>query len=150
MREIELRILRLRASDKDIPLPAYETAGSAGLDVAAAVNGDVVIAPGDIALIPTGFAVALPDGYEMQVRPRSGLAVQHGITLINSPGTIDSDYRGEIKIPLINHGKKPFIVRRGDRIAQLVVAQVAAVCMVSVTHLSTTARNDGGFGHTGT
>jgi dUTP pyrophosphatase len=150
MENIVVQFYRFREADADIPLPSYETTGSAGMDVAAAVSEVVVIPPGEIALIPTGFGVALPAGYEMQVRPRSGLALKHGITLINSPGTIDADYRGEVKVPLINHGKKPFAVNRGDRIAQLVVAQVAAVSLVSVDSLPPTSRNDGGFGHTGT
>ncbi len=133
----------------DLPLPAYETAGSAGMDVAAAVDGEVVLTPGDIALIPTGFAVAIPSGWEIQVRPRSGLAVRHGITIVNSPGTIDSDYRGEVKIGLINLGRESFVVKRGDRIAQLVLAPVARVEWRAVARLDSTARAAGGFGHTG-
>ncbi len=136
-------------TSKDLNLPAYETMGSAGMDVEAAVLSRTLIEPGEIALIPTGFAVAIPAGYEIQVRPRSGLAVKHGITLINSPGTIDSDYRGEVKVPLINHGKETFLLERGDRIAQLVLAPVAAIAFEVVQTLATTERGSGGFGHTG-
>ena len=119
------------------------------MDVQAAVTGELEIAPGAIALVPTGFAVAIPPGYEMQVRPRSGLALRHGLTLINSPGTIDSDYRGEVKIALINLGPAPFVVTRGDRIAQLVLAPVVRAHLELVGQLTSTARADGGFGHTG-
>ncbi len=133
----------------DLNLPQYETAGSAGMDIEAGVEESLVIVPGEIQLIPTGLAIALPEGYEMQVRPRSGLAVKHGITIVNSPGTIDSDYRGEVKIALINLGKKSFTVRRGDRVAQLVLAKVERVSFCEVDVLSITARGAGGFGHTG-
>lgn len=133
----------------DLKLPSYQSAGAAGMDVAAAVDQEVVIEPGAIVLVPTGFAVAVPAGYELQVRPRSGLAVTHGLTLVNSPGTIDSDYRGEIKIALINLGRDPFIVRRGDRIAQLVLAPVTRARFDEVATLDPTARSAGGFGHTG-
>jgi dUTP pyrophosphatase len=135
--------------ERDLKLPSYQSAEAAGMDVAAAVDQDVVIEPGAIALVPTGFAVALPAGYELQVRPRSGLAVTHGLTLVNSPGTIDSDYRGEIKIALINLGRDRFIVRRGDRIAQLVLAPVVRARFDEVANLDPTARSAGGFGHTG-
>jgi dUTP pyrophosphatase len=127
-----------------------KTAGSAGLDLAAAVDDAVLIPVGGRALIPTGFAVALPEGYEGQVRPRSGLAVQHGVTVLNAPGTIDADYRGEMKVPLINLGDAPFTVTRGMRIAQLVIAPVVAVRLVEVVELDTTGRGAGGFGSTGT
>lgn len=137
------------ANSGDLQLPSYETVGAAGMDVAAAVEEKRAIAPGEIALIPTGFGVAIPEGYELQVRPRSGLAVRHGITLINSPGTIDSDYRGEVKIGLINLGKEPFTVNRGDRIAQLILAPVTRAVLNEVTVLEVTKRNSGGFGHTG-
>lgn len=133
----------------DLQLPQYETIGSAGLDIRAAVTQDVLIEPGDIALIPTGFAIAIPLGYEIQIRPRSGLAVKHGITLINSPGTIDSDYRGEVKVPLINHGKKAYTVVRGARIAQMILAPVVQAELVEVDELGSTERGAGGFGHTG-
>jgi dUTP pyrophosphatase len=133
----------------DLRLPGYESEQAAGMDVAAAVDKPVTLAPGDIRLIPTGFGVALPPNYEIQVRPRSGLAVKKGITLINSPGTIDADYRGEIKIGLINLGKKPFTVSRGDRIAQMIVAPVCQARLQVVDSLEETARGAGGFGHTG-
>jgi dUTP pyrophosphatase len=127
-----------------------KTAGSAGLDLAAAVDDAVLIPAGGRALIPTGFAIALPEGYEGQVRPRSGLAVQHGVTVLNAPGTIDADYRGEMKVPLVNLGDAPFTVTRGMRIAQLVVAPVTAVRLVEVAELDATERGEGGFGSTGT
>jgi dUTP pyrophosphatase len=133
----------------DLPLPAYHSALAAGMDVAAAVVEPVVIAPGEISLLPTGFAVSLTPGYELQVRPRSGLAIKHGITVVNSPGTIDADYRGEVKIGLINLGREPFTIRRGDRIAQLVLAPVCRATIIAVDRLNETKRQDGGFGHTG-
>lgn len=135
--------------DADIPLPRYMTAHSAGMDLHAAVEAPVVLNPGDIRPIPTGLAISLPDGFEAQIRPRSGLAVRFGIGLINSPGTIDADYRGEILIPLINHGKLPFTCNRGDRIAQMVVNRVCRVQLAIVDVLDMSERNDGGFGHTG-
>lgn len=133
----------------DISLPRYMTPFSAGMDVCAAVSRPVTIAPGAIELIPTGFAMALPEGYEAQVRPRSGLAVRHGIGLINSPGTVDADYRGEIKVALINHGQKEYTVRRGDRIAQIIIARAFRAQLEEVDNLENTQRGDGGFGHTG-
>lgn len=135
--------------ERDLPLPAYETEGSAGMDVRTAVTEDTVIKPGEIVLLPTGFAIAIPHGFEIQIRPRSGLAVRHGITLINSPGTIDSDYRGEVKIPLINHGKVPYTVTRGARIAQMILAPVTRAQFIEVDELNSTVRGTGGFGHTG-
>lgn len=137
-----------RAAD-DLGMPSYETPGSSGMDVRAAVDTDVIIAPGSRALIPTGFAVAIPRGYEIQVRPRSGLAVKQGLTLPNTPGTIDSDYRGEVKIAMINLGEEPVVVNRGDRIAQLVVAPVITAVLQVVSELDSTERGGGGFGHTG-
>ena len=134
---------------RDLKLPAYETGGSAGMDISAAVISDTVIESGEIVLISTGFAVAIPRGFEIQVRPRSGLAVRHGITLINSPGTIDSDYRGEVKVPLINLGKDPYTVVRGARIAQMILAPVTRAEFVEVDTLDKTDRGTGGFGHTG-
>lgn len=134
---------------RDLQLPSYETSGSAGMDIAACIDGDVTIEPGDMALIPTGFAMAIPEGYEVQVRPRSGLAIKHGITLINSPGTIDSDYRGEVKVGLINHGKTAVTFKRGDRIAQMIVAPVIQASFTVVEVLDDTERGDGGFGSTG-
>ena len=132
-----------------LPLPVAKTASSAGLDLAAAVEDGVLIPVGGRALIPTGFAIALPPGHEGQVRPRSGLAVEHGVTVLNSPGTIDADYRGEVKVLLVNLGEAPFTVTRGMRIAQLVVAPVGAVRLVEATALDETPRGGGGFGSTG-
>ncbi len=135
--------------DNDLSLPSYETEFAAGMDVSAAVSSPVTLQPGERILVATGLSVAIPKGFEMQVRPRSGLAVKHGITILNSPGTIDSDYRGEIKIALINLGKEEFTIHRGDRIAQLVVAPVVRVHLQVATKLDSTTRGDGGFGHTG-
>jgi dUTP pyrophosphatase len=132
-----------------LPLPGYMTSGSAGMDLHAAVEQDLCIAPGHIALVSTGLEVAIADGFEGQVRPRSGLAVKHGISLPNTPATIDSDYRGEIRVPLINLGREPFVVSRGMRIAQLVVAPVARVTWDEVEQLPETRRAGGGFGHSG-
>ena len=135
--------------NEDIPLPEYATSGSAGLDLRAAVDSEVVLLPGERKLIPTGLTLAIPEGYEGQVRPRSGLALKHGISMANTPGTIDSDYRGPVQVIMINLGSEPFVVRRGDRIAQLVICPVAHARLVEVESLPETARNDGGFGHTG-
>jgi dUTP pyrophosphatase len=135
--------------EQNLNLPQYETSGSAGMDVEAAVRESISILPGEIELLPTGFAVSLPAGYELQVRPRSGLAVKYGITLVNSPGTVDADYRGEIKVGLVNLGKTTFTVNRGDRIAQLVLAPVVRACLEVVHELDATERGTGGFGHTG-
>ncbi len=135
--------------DKDLKVPAYHSDLAAGMDVRAAVVEPVSLAPGEIMLIPSGFAVALPEGYELQVRPRSGLAIKHGITIINAPGTIDADYRGEVKIGLVNLGKQAFSINRGDRIAQLVLAPVCRAVIEEVEELQETSRQDGGFGHTG-
>ncbi|MDR2551394.1 MAG: dUTP diphosphatase [Desulfobulbus sp.] len=132
-----------------LPLPAYATALAAGMDVAAALAEDVELQPGAIGLIPCGFAVAIPEGYEIQVRPRSGLAVKRGITVVNAPGTIDADYRGEVKVALINLGREPFTIRRGDRIAQLILAPVVRAEVRLVASLAPTERGSGGFGHTG-
>jgi dUTP pyrophosphatase len=132
-----------------LSLPAYATALAAGMDVAAAIPEPVELQPGEIGLIPCGFGVAIPAGYEIQVRPRSGLAVRHGITVINAPGTIDADYRGEVKVALINLGRSPFTIRRGDRIAQMVLAPVARAEVRVVERLAATERGSGGFGHTG-
>ena len=137
------------AHGADLPLPAYATQQSAGLDLMAAVAADVTLAPGTRQLIPTGLAIALPAGFEAQVRPRSGLALKHGITVLNSPGTIDADYRGEIQVLLINHGSVPFTIRRGDRIAQMVVAPVTQIAWNIVERLDETERGGGGYGSTG-
>lgn len=133
----------------DLALPAYATPGSAGLDLLAAILDDISLAPGSRVLMPTGLAIALPEGYEAQVRPRSGLALKNGVTVLNSPGTIDADYRGEIGVILINHGDAPFVVTRGMRIAQLIVASVTQLSWVETTELPTTTRGTGGYGSTG-
>ena len=143
-----MQIRRLPHSE-GLPLPTYMTAGAAGMDLHAAVRDDVVIEPGTIVLVPTGLEVAIADGFEGQVRPRSGLAVKHGISLPNTPATIDADYRGEIRVPLINLGRATFVVSRGMRIAQFVVAPVARVAWVEVEDLPETIRAAGGFGHSG-
>jgi len=130
-------------------LPQFETAQSAGMDLRANIEAPVVLQPGDRALIPTGIKMALPDGYEAQIRPRSGLAYKHGITVLNSPGTIDADYRGEIGIIIINHGKESVEFKAGDRVAQLIIAPVTQASLVKVDELNETHRNSGGFGHTG-
>jgi dUTP pyrophosphatase len=145
---IEIPVQRL-PHGADLALPAYASAGSAGLDLLAAIDGDAELKPGERRLVPCGIALALPDGYEAQVRPRSGLALKHGLTLLNSPGTIDSDYRGEIGVVLINHGDAVFTVTRGMRIAQLVVAPVAHARPVAVESLPESRRGAGGFGSTG-
>jgi dUTP pyrophosphatase len=145
---VAVQIIRVDETS-DLPLPAYATEHSAGMDLCAAVNDDVVLAPGSTTLIPTGFAIALPEGYEAQVRPRSGLAIKHQVGIMNSPGTIDADYRGEVKVILTNFGRSEFIVRRGDRIAQLVVAPCTRVRWEEQGSLAETARGAGGFGHTG-
>lgn len=134
-----------------LPLPAYQTADAAGLDLLAAVPAEtaLMLAPGEYAMVPTGLTIALPSGYEAQVRPRSGLAAKHGVTVLNSPGTIDADYRGEISVILINHGGAPFAVRRGERIAQMVIAPVVQATLIAVDLLSATERGSGGFGSTG-
>jgi dUTP pyrophosphatase len=143
-----IRILKLRP-DTDIPLPRYMTPLAAGMDICAAIKKETVMAPGTICLIPTGFAMALPSGFEAQIRPRSGLAVKHGITIVNAPGTIDADYRGEVKIALINLGKTEYIVRRGERIAQMIIQKVYQARLEMTDKLDETSRNSGGFGHTG-
>lgn len=145
-----IQIYRLNPGrDADIPLPCYMTPLSAGMDICAAVTEPIRVKPGTIQLIPTGFAMALPEGFEAQIRPRSGLAVRHGIGLINSPGTIDADYRGEVKLAVINLGPEPHSIRRGDRIAQMIITRVFQARLEEVNHLDTTSRGSGGFGHTG-
>lgn len=145
--EIPVSISRLPGTE-DLPLPCYMTEQAAGMDLVAAVGADVTIHPGERVLIPTGVIVAIPEGYEAEVRPRSGLALRHGVTLVNAPGTIDADYRGEVGIIMINHGRVPFVVRRGDRVAQMVVHRVCHVVWSVNGVLSPTGRGDGGFGHT--
>lgn len=141
--------LWLDPSAHDLPLPTYQTEGSAGVDLYANLPEPITLQPGERARIPTGIRIALPPGYEAQIRPRSGLALQHGIGMVNSPGTIDSDYRGEIAVILINWGQEPFTIRRGDRIAQMVIAPVARVEWEVVESLPPSVRGEGGFGHTG-
>jgi dUTP pyrophosphatase len=145
---VRLLIQRLPGTE-DIPLPSYATSGSAALDLRAAVESDMVLQPGERKLVPTGLRMAIPHGHEAQVRPRSGLAIKLGITMVNTPGTIDSDYRGEVQVIMVNLGGEPFIVRRGDRIAQLVIAPVMQAALEEVAELPETERGDGGFGSTG-
>ena len=149
MAELQIRITRVEKNLSDIPLPRYATDGSAGMDLHAAVENELVIQPGETLLVPTGYAIELPHGHEAQIRPRSGLAIKHQIGILNAPGTIDSDYRGEIKVILTNFGKNPFTVKRGDRIAQMVVARYERISWVESDSLTETDRGSGGFGHTG-
>jgi len=148
MKVVQIQIERLQ-SNLDLPLPQYMTEKAAGMDICAAVDTDQTIQPGERAMIPTGLSISIPDGYEAEIRPRSGLAFKHGITLINAPGTIDADYRGEIKILLVNLGKSPFIIKRGDRIAQMIFHQVCRATWSLSQGLDITGRGEGGFGHTG-
>jgi dUTP pyrophosphatase len=143
---VEIKVL---PHGEGLDLPFYATTHAAGADLRAAIDSDKVIEPGDHALIPTGFAMALPDNYEAQVRPRSGLALKHGVTVLNTPGTIDADYRGEVGVILINHGKTPFHIQRGDRIAQMIIAPFVQADFQTVNELSETARGEGGFGSSG-
>ena len=148
MPEVKLQV-KQKEGCQDIPLPKYMSEGASGMDVCAAVEHDITLNPGDVKLIPTGLFVAVEPGFEIQVRPRSGLALKHGITIVNSPGTIDSDYRGEVGVILGNMGREPFAVERGMRIAQLVVQPVVRAEIVSKDELDDTVRGSGGFGHTG-
>jgi dUTP pyrophosphatase len=151
MAELPIRVQICRkAGCDDVPLPRYMSEHAAGMDVCAACEQDVTVAPGDVKLIPCGFYMAVPAGYEAQMRPRSGLAIKHGITLPNSPGTIDADYRGEVCVILGNIGREVFVVKRGMRIAQMVISPVTRAEVVEVAELDETARGEGGFGHTGT
>jgi dUTP pyrophosphatase len=147
--EIEIKFKRLRKELNHIPLPSYATKGSAGLDIYAALDKPMTIANGAIEMVPTNISVEIPEGYEIQVRPRSGLAAKHGIGILNSPGTIDSDYRGEIKIIIINLGKEDFVIQPAERIAQLVVSKVYTAKFIETNELNNTSRGEGGFGHTG-
>lgn len=147
---VKIKITRVGSQNADLPLPRYMTELSSGLDLFAAVLQDTTLNPGERTLIPTGIALALPPGYEAQIRPRSGLALQYGVTLLNSPGTIDADYRGEIGLILINHGEKPFVIRRGDRMAQMIISKIYRASLQEEDALDNTGRNSGGFGHTGT
>jgi len=143
-----IAVKRVRAAADPLPLPAYQTDGAAGMDLLADIPAPLSLPPGARLLVPTGLAVEIPPGFEAQVRPRSGLALRHGVTLVNSPGTIDADYRGEIQVLLINLGQQDFSVRRGDRIAQLVIAPVSRAAWREVAELASTRRGPGGFGHT--
>lgn len=144
-------IIKVKRLDNNLnlPLPAYHSDGSSGLDLCAAVEKELILKPGEIQLIPTGLSISLPRGYEAQIRPRSGLALRHGLGLVNSPGTIDADYRGEIGLIVINWGKEPFTIRRGDRIAQMVIGKVYRAQVEEVDEIDPTARGEGGFGHSG-
>jgi dUTP pyrophosphatase len=148
MDRIIIKVKRLD-NNPDLPLPSYHSEGSSGLDLCAAVREDLVLKAGEIQLIPTGLSISLPRGYEAQIRPRSGLALRHGLGLVNSPGTIDADYRGEIGLIVINWGKKTFTIRRGDRIAQMVIGKVYRAQVEEVDEIDPTARGEGGFGHSG-
>jgi dUTP pyrophosphatase len=143
-----VKVVRL-AHAEGLPLPAYQSAGAAGLDLLAAVDAPLALRPGERALVPSGLILELPAGFEAQVRPRSGLALRHGITVLNTPGTIDSDYRGEVKVLLVNLGEEPFTIARGERIAQLVIARYERVALVEASTASATRRGAGGFGSTG-
>ena len=147
--EITIKVKRLNSGFDDIELPEYSTHGSAGMDVRAAVEDKLVLKAGEIGLVPTNLVVEIPEGFEIQVRPRSGLAVKHGIGILNSPGTIDSDYRGEVKIIMMNFSKEDFIINRGERIAQLVLSKVYRAALEENSELLKTKRGEGGFGHTG-
>lgn len=148
MDKIILKVKRLN-NNTDLPLPSYQSDGSSGLDLCAAVNKELTLQPGDIELIPTGLSISLPEGYEAQIRPRSGLALRYGLGFVNAPGTIDADYRGEIGVIAINWGKKPLTIKRGDRIAQIVIHTVSRAIVEEVNELDSTKRGEGGFGHSG-
>ena len=148
MSRVKVEVKRLE-HNRDIELPAYQTGHSAGLDLPAALSGPLTLQPGERSLVPTGLAIALPPGYEGQVRPRSGLAVKKGLSVLNAPGTIDADYRGEVKLALINLGSEPVTISRGERVAQLVVAPVVQADLTEVDQLPDSPRGEGGFGHTG-
>ena len=142
--------IQIKKVSTSVSIPKYETSGSSGMDVAAYIEKNITISPGEKALVPTGFSVSIPLGYEIQIRPRSGLAAKKNITVLNTPGTIDADYRGEIKVILINLGKEKFIIKNGERIAQMIVCPVVQADLKEVKELSDTARGSGGFGSTGT
>lgn len=150
MEKIEIKIQHISEQFLDVPLPEYATDGSSGFDVRAAVENEIIIPKGKVLLVPTNLRVEIPLGYEIQVRPRSGLAAKHGIGVLNSPGTIDSDYRGEMKIILFNFGEEDFVIKRGDRIAQLVLSKVYLAEFKITDELNSSNRGEGGFGHTGT
>ena len=146
---VTVRVRRVRAHPEPLPLPRYETALAAGMDLRADIDGELTLAPLERAAVPTGLALALPPDYEAQLRPRSGLALKHGVTLLNSPGTVDADYRGEVKVLLVNLSHEPFTLRRGERIAQLVVSPVSKASLLELEVLESTERGEGGFGSTG-
>jgi dUTP pyrophosphatase len=148
---IDTVIVKVKRSDSnpDLPLPSYQSDGSSGLDLQAAISEEITLQPGDIRLIRTGLSISLPKGYEAQIRPRSGLALQHGLGLVNSPGTIDSDYRGEVCVIAINWGKEPLTIKRGDRIAQVIISRVSRAIIEEAQELDPTERGEGGFGHSG-
>jgi len=148
MDRVILKVKRV-GNNTDLPLPSYQSDGSSGLDLCAAVNKELTLQPGDIKLIPTGLSVSLPEGYEAQIRPRSGLALRYGLGFVNAPGTIDADYRGEIGVIAINWGKQPLTIKRGERIAQMVIHTVSRAIVEEVNELDTTSRGEGGFGHSG-
>lgn len=148
MERVKIKIKRLN-NNPDLPLPSYQSVGSSGLDLCAAVVEDLTLQPGDIKLIPTGLSISLPRGYEAQIRARSGLSLRHGLGLVNSPGTIDSDYRGEVGLIVINWGKGPFTIKRGDRIAQMVISKVYRATVQEIDEIDSTQRGEGGFGHSG-
>ena len=149
MKNINIKIKRISKEFKDIPLPEYATEGSAGMDIRAAISEPVIVKMGEIVIVPTNLSVEIPQGYEIQVRPRSGLAAKHGIGILNSPGTVDSDYRGEIKIILINFGKEDFTILKGERVAQLIISRVFRADLNEENSLNKSKRGTGGFGHTG-
>ena len=146
--QVELKIQRIEGNE-DLPLPKYMSPGASGMDLRAAVVDAITIPPKEVSVIPLGIRIALPEGFEAQVRPRSGLAARNNVGVLNSPGTVDSDYRGEVKVILFNFGKEPFVVKRGDRIAQMVITRVVKAALVEQNQLEDTQRGSGGFGHTG-
>ena len=148
MRNIKV-LLKRKDGCLDLPVPKYATSGSSGLDLSADVEGEVVLMPGEIKLISSGIYISIPEGYEAEIRPRSGLALKHGVSLVNTPGTIDSDYRGLLSLIMINHGREPFTIRRGDRVAQMVIKEVIRADIEITGSLDDTTRASGGFGHTG-
>ena len=142
-------LLKKKEGCKDLPVPRYATSGSSGMDLYADVGAEVILLPGDIKMISAGIYISMPEGYEAEIRPRSGLAIKHGISLVNTPGTVDSDYRGLVNLIMINHGKEPFTIQRGDRIAQMVIKEVVRAEIEPAEDLDDTVRSHGGFGHTG-
>lgn len=148
MKKVKI-LLKKKEDCQDLPVPKYATSGSSGMDLYADVNGSVVLMPGDIKLISAGIYISIPQGYEAEIRPRSGLALKHGISLVNTPGTIDSDYRGLVNLIMINHGKEPFAIHRADRVAQMVIKEVVIADVEVALNLDDTVRSHGGFGHTG-